>query len=311
MAILENVGIVLVKDEGATYGVDSAPTEANAVKLSAIPQFNLNQESAERTKLNSAASTGEPIIGPSHWDIVLQFEVKGSGTAGTAPEADPLWESAGFLGVNVALTSETYKPSIASKKSCTISWYANGLLYKATGCRGNISIAADANGVLQATWTGKGLYVAPSDSAMVASPVYDATDGVPLVSGVFSYGSYSACLRALSLEMGIGVNALQCIGGTKGISSIELDRFNITGNMTIGHILVATRAVENLTVLGGSVAMSLAVGATAGNITTITSSKLRKTAVSKTSNGGQLDLAVDFKLSESASLNDDITIAFT
>jgi hypothetical protein len=310
MAIHDQVGIVLVKDEGANYGVDAAPAAANAIKLLARPTFDLNLQSTERGKLTGGASTGEPIIGAAYWDIVLEFELKGSGTAGTAPEIDPLLESAGLLGANSPGASETYTPSITSDKSCTIWWYADGLIYKATGCRGNLTIAGEAGGNIKCTWTGKGLYAVPIAGALVSSPVYQATEGRPLVGATFTYGSYSAVLRAFSIDCGIGVTALPAISSANGISSVELDRFNVTGSMTIGHVLVAARAVENLAVAGASVAFSLALGS-AGNIVTITSAALRKTAVKKASNGGQLDLQIDFKMSENASLNNDITIAFT
>lgn len=311
MAIREQIGIVLVKDEGANYGVDAGPLAANAVKLLGPPTFNMNLETQERGKLNSKASTGQPLIGPRHWDIVLEFEIKGSGTAGTAPEIDPLLESAGWAGTNSAGVSETYKSDLTNKKSCTIWWYADGLIYKATGCRGTLAFTGEAGGSLRATWTGKGLWTAPADGALVASPVYQATDGVPLINGTFTYGSYAAVLRAISFDMGIGVNALKAIDDLDGISSIEQDWINLTGQMTVGHVLVATRAIETLAGTGASVAMSLVVGATAGNIVTITSSALRKTSVTKVANGGQFDLQIAFKLSESASLGDDMTIAFT
>ena len=309
MAIHDNVAIVLAVAE-SPYGTGS-PAAANAVKLTAPPTFNLNLQSSERGKLNSAASTGEPIIGAAYWDIVLEFELKGSGTAGTAPESDPLLEAAGFVGVNTPATSEVYKPSLASDKSATIWWYCDGLIYKASGCRGNISISGEAGGALKCTWTGKGFYEATTDGALVASPVYDPTEGVSLVAGTFTYGGYAAVLRSLSLDMGIGVNALLAIAnGSNGVSSVELDRFNVTGSMTVGHVLVATRAFEALAVAGASVAFSLAVGS-AGNIVTITSSKLRKTGAAKAFNGGQVDMNIDFAMSETTSLNDDITIAFT
>ena len=310
MAIHDNVGIVLVKDEGSNYGVDAAPDASNAVYVTAVPKFDLNLESNERTGMNGAASVKDPVIGAHFWDITLEFEVRGSGAAGTAPETDPLWESAGYLGTNTPATSDVYKPSIVSDKSCTIWWHVDGLIYKATGCRGNLSFSIEAGGFMKATWTGKGIYAAPSDGALVSSPVYDATKPVKLVGATFTYDSYAAILRSLSLDGGVGSTALKSNAAT-GISSVELDRFNVTGSMTIGHVLVATRAVEALAIAGAAVAFSLALGSTAGNICTITSSSLIKTGVAKSSNGGQLDLSIDFKLSESTSLNDDITWSFT
>jgi hypothetical protein len=70
--------------------------------------------------------------------------------------------SAGWRETLVAVTSATYAPAtIAQLASATIQT-AHTMLHTATGCYGDLNITATAGREMRATYTGQGLYSAPT-----------------------------------------------------------------------------------------------------------------------------------------------------
>lgn len=310
MAIRHNIQVGLVELESA-YGTDPTPTNADAVQF-LTGQLTLNKEQNEKSGVTGTASRKESVGGATHWDITLEWANKGSGSAGTAPEFNDLLQAAGLKETVNAGTSVVYTPDMSEQKSCTLWWYQDGLLYKANGIRGNLSFQANAGEFGRWTFTGKGLYVAPSDAAVVSSPIYDSTKPVGMVNQTFTFDSYAAALRAFSFDLGLSAEALKAVGPSFGVSEISLDEFNVTGSMTVEQVLVATRAWEdNIADDEAGKALSFAMGAAAGNICTITSSGMKILGAQKQNNGGIVDLQANFELRESTSLADDVTVTYT
>jgi len=312
MPIRDNISVFLAKLEAGGYGVDASPAAADAIFLLSPPKFKPNHTSNQVDGITGSASTKTPVGGGTHWDISLEWANKGSGSPGVAPEFGPLLQSCGMKETVVASTSVAYTPDLAQKKSSTLYFYTDGLLYKALGFRGKSSFQGDAGAFGKWSVTGKAIFVAPADAALVASPVFDSTKPVPIVGQTFTFDTYAAILRSFGFDTGVDFNAIPAVGPTYGVSSIEQGKFNVTGSMTVEHTLVAARAWEtNLADDDAGGSLSYQMGATAGNITTITAPAVKITDLDKQANGGILDLLATFKMSESASLRDDFTVTYT
>ena len=89
---------ILAKSE-TTYGVDSSPVAANAVRVRKIDITPLTGERVERTLLKGfMGATAKTLLTQRHAEVTIEFEWAGSGAAGTAPRFGPLLTSACLAG---------------------------------------------------------------------------------------------------------------------------------------------------------------------------------------------------------------------
>lgn len=103
---LEARSVLGIKQETA-YGEDPTLAAADLIEHNegvAIPTYN--PEMQDRAVIRDTFSTLAQVRGAElNAEGTINFELHGSGTAGTAPETDPLWESA--IGVKNTSTAST------------------------------------------------------------------------------------------------------------------------------------------------------------------------------------------------------------
>jgi len=93
IALLKNSTITVRKE--SQYGVDPGTiTKDNAIEVSGVPEFNDSYETIERDVIRNSFSTFAPIRGLESTSGSISVELHGSGSHGTPPESDALWESA-------------------------------------------------------------------------------------------------------------------------------------------------------------------------------------------------------------------------
>ena len=113
--------LVLCKTE-TTAGVDAAPTAAaDALRTvgRAIPALNLSN--VQRGIIKQTFGDMPHLVDQNgNTTLTLEVELKGSGTAGTAPDWSPLMKACGSLETIVALTSVSYQPRTKGLEKCTI-----------------------------------------------------------------------------------------------------------------------------------------------------------------------------------------------
>lgn len=148
--------VILAKVETA-YNWDAAPTAAANAVLVEEPSWSY--EGARMVERASSAGTMAPkqsVFGGTLKTISFNAELKGSGSAGTAPEVGVLLRGCGMSQTIVASTSVTYEPASTGHESLTIYYYADGLLYVLTGARGTVTgnLEAGNKGMLSFTFTG-------------------------------------------------------------------------------------------------------------------------------------------------------------
>src|ERR1044071_9538624 len=116
-------GGILAKKE-VTYAVDPVPVGTTDAIAVINPQFTTDATIVERDQiLRDSISRLSAVIGRKLARITFGVEMKGSGSAGTAPPAGPLLRACGLSETIVASTSVTYASISSAFESVTIYWY--------------------------------------------------------------------------------------------------------------------------------------------------------------------------------------------
>jgi len=296
--------LLLVKTE-TTKGTDAVPTPAaNAIRCVSF-NFTKNQNNIDRAVVKQTMGNLPHLVDPdASWTIEVVVDLKGSGTAGTAPEYGPLFLACRTLETVVAGTSVTYNPSTATEKSITVYGYKEGQLFKATGAVGSFTIANDRGAAPQATFTLQAAYIAPAASAVPAGAVFDAT--APVVASSSDIISDGTTIRTTSFSIDAGNDVQE----HRTTSNHEFTVANRAPTITFNKDSIGTSAEWTALHSGTAASISAATGATAGNILTITAPNGKRTSVAHAERAERDTLDVAYNLFETNS-DDQYAVKFT
>lgn len=263
-----------------------------------------------RAAASSSLSPFPKVAGSRQAKITFDVDLKGSGTAGTAPEYGKLLKACGMGETTVALTSVTYLPASASIVCLTLGWYVDGKKYILAGCRGTwkMDLKAGEPGVIHFEFLGTA--IEDSDVALLAGVSYQTTNPPPFLSGTFTLATYAGIIESLSIDLGNSLMLRPSVNAAQGyISTI------ITGRepkLTINpeDVLVATKDWWALWEAGTLSALSAVVGATAGNICTITTPKVQIGKMKPADRDGIGVQEMECELFRNSG-DDEISLAFT
>ena len=308
MVMLKRKCVILAKVE-ATYGTDPTPTEAANAILALNPEIKENREPIERNINISTLSNKPSLLGPESAEITFSVEILGSGTAGTAPRIGALLKACSMDETVVSGASVTYEPVSSSQYSCTIWAYIDGRLHKITGAMGTwkMNLTAGALGMIDFSFKGK--YATPTNATIVTG-TYDTPNPQPCKSCAFSYNSKTT-LISKTLEIDIA----NTIAMRKSLSAeTEIEGFGITERKPTLSVDVEAQIETSYNFRGDQLttqrAISAVVGATAGNICTVSVPKFN---ITKIEYGDEEGVLLE-KLSGECAINsgdDEISIAFT
>src|SRR5574337_263212 len=162
--IVRNTAI-LAKAE-VTYGTDAAPTGAtNAMLVSNLSITPINAQNVSRDIIRPYLGNSEQLLGTKYVEMSFDIELAGSGTVATAPAWGPLMLACAMQEVVTATFRVDYIPKSTALGSCTIYWHDDGVLHKATGCRGNFSIDMGVGKKPVLSFRFTGLYSTPTAAA--------------------------------------------------------------------------------------------------------------------------------------------------
>ena len=203
--LLTRQSVILAKTE-ATYGTDqftvSSLTATDAI-LTTIPEFSFDVETYERNLARESLSPLAPRVTNINCSLSFSCELRGSGSAGTAPEIGDLLEACGFAEA-VEASAVYYNPDItqdsSTNRSCTIYMYQGdpGQLKKITGCVGNVSFSVEQGGIgvanfeFQGKFDGTASFGGGNNNANIPSANYDE-QLPPIAQNIsFNYGGDTA-----------------------------------------------------------------------------------------------------------------------
>jgi len=116
------------------------------------------------------------VNGEINATLTFSTELKGSGTAGTAPaHLSDLLQACGMSETIVAVTSVTYAPVTEDIPTITLEMRegADDSVFKSKkliGCRGTVKFVAAKGGIVMCEFEFKGKYVLPTDTVAFAQP---------------------------------------------------------------------------------------------------------------------------------------------
>ncbi|NBS67766.1 hypothetical protein EBT31_02490 [bacterium] len=312
MPLLSRRQLLLAELE-VTYGTDPTPTAgSNAILVRNIEVTPLEAETVSRELIRPYLGQSEQLLAQTRVLINFEVELAGSGTAGTAPAYGPLLRACSFTETVSAGVSVTYEPnSDAAPKSVTIYFNNDGVLHKATGCRGTFSLNGAVGEIPTIAFEFTGIYNTPTDVAL-GSPTY-ANQADPVVfkqgnTSGFQVFSYAGCLQSFSLELANEIVYRELVGCTKEVL--------ITNRAPAGEVMIEAVPVGThnffTDATGNSTGnLTFQHGQTAGNIVTFTAGQIDLGNPSYSDEDGIQMLTLPYIATPTDSGNDEMEIVFT
>lgn len=299
----------------ATYNTDATPTAAaNAVLVQNLSWQKAGLKLAKRPAVRLSIGTLQDIYAGSLHEISFECEIKGSGTAGTAPEIDALLQSCALSATVVALTSVTYAPisTPASQKSCTIYYYEDGSVYKVTGCRGTASFTLKAGNVGLIKFTMTGHFESMTDAAL-PTPTYQSTVPPACLNVPITLGAYSPVLDNFTLDLKNKVDQIEAVTAADGYGPILVTERAVSGSMDPEADTVAAFPAHADLLAGTTLAVSgINLGTVAGNKATISMPSCYIMNVKPAAKNGIRTYTLDYAALESGGVFDnEFSLAFT
>lgn len=301
--------VILIKLE-TTYNVDASPGATDAILISNPSWTTEGARMVDRENVKTTLGKDQQLYGGSLRGISFDMEIKGSGTAGTAPEMDAALKACGFDDTIVADTSVTYAPVSTSFDSVTIYYYQDGILHKITGARSNVSINIETGNRGLASFTLTGHDAGTTDEAIIA-PTYDGTVPPVALDLSFAIGGYSAVINALSVDLGNAISTPADISATDGYSEVYITSRDVNGSFDPEMTLVATKDWIGDWEGGTTGVLTTGViGDVAGNRCAVSMPVVYSREIAPGDRDGVRTMDVTYGAAESSG-NDEISMAFT
>ncbi len=277
MVMLKRKQVILAKVE-TTYGVDVTPAAADDAILAINPEIKEVREVIERNINVSTLSNKPAIEGKRSAELTFQVEIKGSGTAGTAPRLGALLEACSMERTNDPGVSDTYTPVSSSQESVTIYVYIDGRRHILTGARGSFKITATAGAICMLDFTFKGIYNAATTTSMVTA-IYDAPVPPTCKSAAFSYNSKTTlCAKMAEIDLANTIAQRDCMNEASGVGGFEITERKPTMTFDVEAQLETSYDFRG-DMMSTPREVSFEIGSTEGNTCTITVPKYNVTNI--------------------------------
>lgn len=256
----------------SSYGVDPTIAGTDAVLILGVQHSPDRLRLIERPALTGALGQPQQAYGGMLEQVQITAELRGSGSAGTAPEIGPLLKACGLLETVNASTSVVYTPQSGTIESCTIHYYSSvdgsssRVRHILLGCRGSFTIQANAGGNPEIRFTMVGRRANPTDQSAL-SPTFDSTVPYGLRGLSVTVGAVSnLVVQGFNFDCGNAVEVPDNLNDSEGYGNITIVRRDPTLTVSRHHELVATIAPWADLVAGTTRAFDTGViGSTAGN----------------------------------------------
>ena len=273
--------------------------------------FTPDIEMGDRNPVTSGLSPFAKVAGARKATMEFDVELKGSGTAGTAPAIGKLLLGCGFAETLVALTSATYKPASTGGTSMSLAMYNDGVRYAIFGARGNVSIKALKGKPIMLHFVFTGADYTVTDVALLSSGVsYEATKPIAFMNAAMTIDSYAALVGSMEFNMNNDVALREDVNAPSGHKSAVITGRKPSLSIDPEMVTVAAYDFFGKWRSGNEGALTMALTGLAGNITTITAPKVQYTGAKLSDKSGIRSLGIDCQLNRNAG-DDEIVIAFT
>lgn len=267
--------VILVKP-ATVAGQDAAPTgAANAVLIQEMSITPLEMERIANPAMKGFFGASADLMGAASVKIEVTVALAGSGTAATPPAWGKLMMGCAMAEGALSVPDRVeYTPVSTGLKDVTIYYYDDGVLHKAIGSMGNVSLSAKSGGTpsLKYEFTGMaGEIVAESNPvqtlsawktpvAMIKENVVDMTLGGTYAAGAITGGDVYP-------STGIEINWGNKVEFNTNLSSEEAE---ITDREVTGSIELQLSAPQEVAMLakarsGELVSVAIKIGLITGS----------------------------------------------
>ena len=219
--------VLLVKTEGANYGIDSSPTGANALMINDDLQLSpLSGATVQRRILRPYRGAYESAIVNTQVGITFSVELAGSGAAGTAPGlADAL---------RACATAQTVTPTPLT--GTATAGAANSITLAAGASAVNDFYCGQIVSISSGTGSGhSGLIIAYNGTSKVATVAPISATFVPGASSQYTIAANTS-YRPITVTDGVADTSVTFIYNLDGVQHKLLGcRGTATLNMTLGE----------------------------------------------------------------------------
>ena len=312
MSLSTRKTVILAKIE-TNYGEDANPAaDADGLLVSEVELEPIG-EVLERDIYQDTYSKEPHKIGAKEYNLSFKFELKGSGSLGVAPKVGKLFQACGMSENIIPDTSVTYGPESddASVKSLTIYVFRDKILHKLTGCRGDWDADLQAAKYGYATFKFKGLYLAAIDQDAPALSNLEATLPQVIKEANFTWGSFSPVASKLGITYGNNVARREDFNAEEGVGAFRISDRKPVGSFNPEAVLEATHPFWADWAASVARALSIQIGASAGNIVTIQAPKCVQTNLKYEDEEGVLAYGLQFALTKNTTGDDEISVVFT
>lgn len=266
---------ILFKQE-VTYALDPVPTgAANALLVSNLSITPFNASNVDRDIIRPYLGGSEQLVGSRYVQMGFDLELTGSGTVAVAPAWGPVLMACGFAETVTATFRVDYTPISSAFTSATIYWYDDGVLHKATGCRGNVVFKMGVGNRPVMSFSFTGLYQTPTATGLptvvltawrTPQVIVDVNTGDLILGGTHTIGIAPAITagtpqasQGIEIDMGNKVDFNALLGGETVDLTQRAPTAKITLDMTAADEVTYYAAVEATTlttvgILHGTVA---------------------------------------------------------
>lgn len=312
--------VALLKPE-ATYGLDPVPTgAADALLISNLSINPFNVTTVDRDLIRSYLGASESLIGARYVEMGFDVELTGSGTVAVAPAWGKSLLACAMAEIITATVRVDYTPVSAAFGSCTIYWYDDGLLHKATGVRGAPSFKLGINQRPVISYKFLGLYSTPTAASNPSTTLTawkapqliceantldltfggtHATSTAPLIAAGTPYPS-----QGIEVDLGVKVDFNALLGG----ETIDITSRSATAKVTLDLTAAQEAAFMGQAEAGTLQTVGLSHGTVANQKVLLWLPSVQITNVQKAEANGKRLVALDLKCLPTAAGNDEVRL---
>lgn len=315
MSFLPNLSVVIGKVEG-TPGTEESLVAGDGGAVIADPSYAPEFQRVPRQFIHADHSEFAELIGSQAARIKFKTELKGSGTAGTAPKIDAFLRGCCLADTNVPATSDTYAPISSGYENITVTKWnvdesANGRKHSIEGALGNLILSGERGGFMNAEFDFFGRYKAVTDSNPPSGISYDEAAPPQILGITFTVGGVTLKWQTLRLDLGNRIILKPDVTHATGWGIGLLTGRSMTLSFDPEETLVATHDFFGALKAGTLAALSMTVGGTAGNRFVLSCPKLQYVGITEAPRDGLGAFAIEAKPTRDSAGNDEATLAFT
>lgn len=297
--------LILAKLE-TTYRTDPTPSAASnsiqAMDISISEQSPPLERQAQVASLSNLPS----LLGERFVEVSFKVEMKGSGSAGTAPKHGVLLQACSMSETIVTGGSPTvtYAPNSTSQASCTIWAYIGGRVHKITGCRGTWKAVCEAGKFMVYEFTFQGYRSATPSVASLPTPTFDTTTAI-CKNGAFSYNSKTTLIgKMLDVDIANTVSKVPSLSDAEAVNSFE-----VVARKPMASFSSLTQVETSYDFRGDILTNQRALSYVVGSVLTITLPKFNPTTISYEDGDGVLFDKLSGECAQDSG-NDEISLVY-